>query len=183
MEGARKGRGVAGVWYTAATPMQKPFRNYAFIDAQNLHLGMRRLGWRLHYARFRRYLREKYGVERAYMFLGFVASNQGLYQSLQSAGYQLVFKQVIHRPDGKPKGNVDAELVLQAMIDLHEYERAVIVTSDGDFACLVNYLREQQKLHAVMSPEREKCSALLKKAARQHLVPLSDLRQRLEYKK
>lgn len=47
---------------------------------------------------------------------------------------------------GKPKGNVDAELVLQAMIDYRDYERAVIVTSDGDFACLVRYLYEEGKL-------------------------------------
>lgn len=52
---------------------------------------------------------------------------------------------------GKPKGNVDAELVLQAMIDYRDYERAVIVTSDGDFACLVRYLYEEGKLERVLT--------------------------------
>ena len=117
------------------------------------------------------------------MSFGILPEQQGLYQFLQKAGYVLVFKEVLRRRDGKAKGNVDAELVLQAMIDYDSYEQAVLVTSDGDFACLVNYLRERNKLRAVISPERERCSALLKKAAQQRLVPLSDLRQRLEYKK
>lgn len=75
-------------------------------------------------------------------FLGYLPEHQDLYSTLQTYGYTFVFKPVMYR-GGKPKGNVDAELVLQAMIDYRDYERAVIVTSDGDFACLVRYLYEQ----------------------------------------
>ena len=46
----------------------------------------------------------------------------------------VIFKEVTYDNHGKAKGNVDAELVLQAMIDFPDYEKAVIVTSDGDFA-------------------------------------------------
>ncbi|MBI4611650.1 MAG: hypothetical protein HY726_21895 [Candidatus Rokubacteria bacterium] len=49
--------------------------------------------------------------------------------------YIVIFKPVTYRSDGKPKGNVDAELVLQAMIDFPRYEKAVIVTNDGDSHC------------------------------------------------
>ncbi len=87
-----------------------------------------------------------------------------------------------YRPGGKPKGNVDADLVLQAMIDYRDYERAVIVTSDGDFACLVRYLYEQGKLERALSPNRKGCSALLKRAARQKIDFLEDARRKLEYK-
>lgn len=83
---------------------------------------------------------------------------------------------------GKPKGNVDAELVLQAMIDYRDYERAVIVTSDGDFACLVRYLYEEGKLERVLSPNRKGCSVLLKRAARERVDFLEDARRKLEYK-
>ena len=110
--------------------------NFAFIDGQNLHLGFReRLGWPLDLKAFRVYLKEPYGVPE----------NQPLYTFLQNAGYTLVFKQVRLRRE-KLKGNVDAELVLQAMIDYANYDRAVIVTSDGDFACLVRHLYEKGKL-------------------------------------
>jgi uncharacterized LabA/DUF88 family protein len=95
------------------------------------------------------------------------------------------YKTVTYQGDGKPKGNVDAELVLQAMIDFMEnnYEKAVIVTSDGDFACLVQYLYEKKRLQRVLSPTREKCSALLKRAAREKIGYLEEARRRLEYKK
>ena len=94
----------------------------------------------------------------------------------------MVFKPVTYRGDGKPKGNVDAELVLQAMIEYPRYDRAVIVTSDGDFACLVRYLYERAKLARVISPNRKGCSALLKRAARERLDFLEDAKRKVEYK-
>jgi hypothetical protein len=35
---------------------------YAFIDSQNLNLGIKDLGWNLDFARFRVYLKDKYKV-------------------------------------------------------------------------------------------------------------------------
>ena len=67
------------------------------------------------------------------------------------------------------------------MIDYPRYERAVIVTSDGDFACLVRYLYDQGKLERVLSPNRKGCSVLLKKAAREKIGFLDEARGRLEY--
>lgn len=84
--------------------------------------------------------------------------------------------------DGMPKGNVDAELVLQAMIDFNLYNQAVIITSDGDFHCLVNYLYGKNKLAKVLSPNYKKCSVLLRKAAREKIVFMNNLRNKLEYK-
>ena len=156
--------------------------NFAYIDGNNVHLGIAALGWKLDWRRFRVYLTEHYGVSRAYFFIGYLPEQQGLYNSLQHSGYTLVFKPVMYRPEGKPKGNVDAELVLQAMIDYRDYERAAIVTSDGDFACLVRYLYEQGKLERVLSPNRKGCSALLKRAAREKIDFLEDARRKLEYK-
>lgn len=156
--------------------------NFAFIDGQNLHLGITDLGWKLDWRRFRVYLKEHYGVARAYYFIGYVPDRRALYIRLQDAGYSLVFKAVTYRDDGKVKGNVDAELVLQAMIELPHYDRAVLVTSDGDFACLVRYLYELRKLERVLSPNRRGCSALLKRAAREKLDFLEDARRKIEYK-
>lgn len=52
--------------------------NYAFIDSQNVNLGIRELGWQLDFARFRIYLKEKYGVSRAYIFIGYLPGNEHL---------------------------------------------------------------------------------------------------------
>ena len=162
--------------------MKKDLTNFAFIDSQNIHLGIQELGWKLDYRRFRVYLREKYAVGTAYLFLGYLPEQQTMYSSLQKSGYVLIFKPILMRPGGKPKGNIDAELVLQTMIDYDKYERAVIATSDGDFHCVVKYLRKQRKLEVVLSPGEKTCSALLKKGAGGRLRYLEVLENKLKLK-
>lgn len=157
-------------------------KNYAFIDSQNLNLSIQRLGWRLDFFRFRIYLKEKYNVSVAYLFIGYLPENQDLYNSLQKYGYVLIFKPTLRYKDGRVKGNCDAELVLQAMIDYANYHKAVIVTGDGDFHCLVRYLFSQEKLEQVLIPDRFNYSGLLKKAGANKLAFMNDLRGKLEYK-
>lgn len=164
--------------------MKSPQNNYAFIDSQNLHLSIKSLGWFLDFRRFRVYLREKYGVERAFFFIGFDQTRSSLYTAMQEMGYICVFKPTIRGSDGIVKGNCDAELVLNAMIEYPNYDRAVIVSGDGDFYCLIDYLREQGKLEAVLVPNKGRYSALLKT---QLLYPflrfVSDLEKKMARKK
>jgi len=157
--------------------------NYAFIDSQNLNLAIRELGWKLDFDRFRVYLKEKFGVEKAYIFIGYMPSNQDLYSFLQDSGFHCIFRPTLTYKDGKTKGNCDAELILQAMIDFNEYEKAVIVTGDGDFYCLVNHLIAKQKLEALLIPNRFKYSALLKlKEFRPFTRDMNDLKNKLGYR-
>ncbi len=162
--------------------MDQKWNNYAFIDSQNLNLSIRALGWRMRYSRFRKYLLEKYAVTNAYLFIGYVEGNAELYKSLQEAGFICIFKPTLKYKDGTTKGNVDAELVLHAMIEYQNYDKAVIVTGDGDFHCLVKYLVEQKKLEKLLIPNQHKYSALLKRFPSEYLAFVSDLRSKLEYK-
>lgn len=164
--------------------MRKDKNNYAFIDSQNLNLSIQNLEWKLDFARFRVYLREKYGVTKAFLFIEYVDGNEGLYQSLQEAGYICIFKPTLVYKDGKTKGNCDAELVLHTMIEYKNYHRAIIVTGDGDFHCLIKYLIEKDKLKALIIPNRLKFSALLKfKLFRPYLKFMNNLKNKLVYKK
>ena len=164
--------------------MKKPLVNYAFIDSQNLNLGILDLGWKLDFKRFRIYLKEKYGAKKAFLCIGYVRENRKLYNYLQDCGYELVFKPTIKDHDGKVKGNVDAELVLQVMHEYDNYERAIIVSGDGDFYCLIKYLSEREKLLKVCIPNPTSCSRLIKLAvlSSRYLLLLDQLRKRLEYK-
>ncbi len=159
----------------------KKENNYAFIDSQNLNLGIQKLGWKLDYKKFRVYLKEKYHVEKAYLFIGFVAFNQGLYDRLQESGFILRFKPTIPDESGNIKGNVDADLVLRAALEMHEYDKAVIVSSDGDFYSLVQHLYEAGKLRTVLSPDKKNCSTLLQKTAKEKMQYTNELRHKLEY--
>lgn len=156
---------------------------YAFIDSQNLNLGVRSAGWRIEYKKFRLYLKNKYGVEKAFMFIGLVANNQKLYTQLQAAGFIFIFKPTVrYFENGKEtvKGNVDAELVLHAAaIELPNYDKAIIVTGDGDFACLVEFLDDQAKLLHVFTPNN-KYSKLLRPYSK-YIVELSRLKSSLGY--
>lgn len=162
--------------------MHKEESNFAFIDNTNLHKGIGMLGWKLNLVKFRKLLKERYGVVRAYMFIGYIEGNQDMYRDFQNIGYTLIFKPTLPNQKGEVKGNCDAELVLQAMIDLNEYDKAVIVTGDGDFQCLVKYLRKIGKLGYVISPNRKWCSILLKREARQSHVFVEEMRTKLEFK-
>lgn len=160
----------------------KPNRNnYAFIDSQNLNLSIQQLGWKLDFYRFRRYLAEKYGVTRAFIFVGFVEENQELYDHLVKVGYELVYKPTLAYKDGTTKGNVDAELVLHTMIEWPRYDQAVIVSGDGDFYSLVEHLIEHQKLAKLIIPNKHNYSSLLRRFDSQYLAFVSDLRSRMTY--
>lgn len=155
--------------------------NYAFIDSQNLNLAIKDQGWKLDFRRFRVYLRDKYQVQKAFIFIGYVPTQQSLYTALQEYGFVLIFKPTLVISDGRIKGNVDAELVLHAMIEIAHYDRAVIVTGDGDFHCLVEHLAKLGKLEKLIVPNRHKFSSLLRKFAPM-MAFMNDLRGKLEYR-
>ena len=140
--------------------------NYAYIDGNNLYRGVNNSGWKIDLFRFRKWLTDKYGVNRAYYFIGLIPKEKDLYASLQKAGFTLIFKEVVYDGDGKPKGNCDADLVVQAMKDVYENscEKLVLVTSDGDYSSLVKFLQEKGKIKIILSPGiQERCSILLKR--------------------
>lgn len=138
----------------------------AFIDSNNLYLAIRSQRWELDYARFRKYLNDKYGVTTAYIFIGFVPGNEALYTELQEAGYITIFKPtLVIKKDGieTVKGNADAELVLHCTKAIYTgaCDQAVIVTGDGDFHCLVEDLVNAGKLKRLLIPNQRRYSQLL----------------------
>lgn len=145
---------------------------FAFIDSQNLNISVQKLGWKMDWRKFRVYLTEKYGVTKALMFIGYVPEFEDMYVQLHEAGYAIVLKPTFDmtrprpevsdktdskgRPDKeedkKTKGNIDADLVLWAMKELPHYDKAIIVSGDGDFYSLVEYLEQEGKLLKLLAP-------------------------------
>lgn len=163
--------------------MKKDLKNRAYIDNTNLYKGSESEGFKIDYIKFREYLENKHGVQTAYMFIGFVLGNEEMYKRFQEWGYTLVFKPTIPNGNGI-KGNCDAELVLQATSDFYEnkFEKAILVSSDGDFACLVKFLLKKEKFGVLLSPRgSKKCSSLLRKT-KAKVVFLPQIKKRIEYK-
>jgi uncharacterized LabA/DUF88 family protein len=167
---------------------------YAFIDSQNLNLSVEndiwdnvtgRLiysGWKLDFKRFFVHLKEKHNVDIAFLFIGRVKGMEALYSFLEGIGYLVIYKPTLeYRDNGEihTKGNVDAELVLHAMIEFPNYDKAIIVSGDGDYFCLVEYLEKHNKLSHIIIPNRKKYSALLGRY-RPYLLFVNDLQIKLE---
>ncbi|MFZ2098858.1 MAG: NYN domain-containing protein [Anaerolineales bacterium] len=170
---------------------------YAFIDSQNLNLSIQKdlmndstgtlinKGWRLDFKRFYIYLQDKYKVDKSFLFIGRVAGNETLYRFLENVGYKVIYKPTLDYSVGKEKfikGNVDAELVLHSMIEFPNYSKAIIVSGDGDYYCLIEYLINHNKLSHILIPNKNSYSSLLRKY-RRYFVYVSDLKGKLEYRK
>lgn len=139
----------------------------AFIDGQNLHLGTKNRGWAVDHAKFRIYLTEKYGVKEAYYFLGFVSEEEnGLYERLQKAGFILSFREHSSALKGKKKGNVDCDIVFNVMrklVEGEDFDKIILVSGDGDYKKLVDFLIKRNKFEKILFPNKEFASSLYKK--------------------
>lgn len=179
--------------------------NYAYIDSQNLNLGIQKVGFKLDWTKFYALLTKKYGVKKAYLFIGYVAENEPMYEQLHSIGYSIVLKPTVemlltpeqkvereealakraadeNKEDHKTtmKGNIDAEMVLQAMIDYPDYGGAIIVSGDGDFFCLVEYLEKKGKLAHLMVPNWQR--SMLLKPFEAKTIRLDLMKRQLSYR-
>src|SRR3990167_3666984 len=146
---------------------------FAFIDSQNLNLGTSKdvfnkrgrkiyTGWKLDFKKFRVYLSDKFHVSKAFLFIGYIKENERLYNNLKRYGFELIFKPTTKDNSGKPKGNIDAELVLYSVaIEYKNCDKAVIVSGDGDFLCLHEYLQKKGKLLRIIIPNLKSQSSLL----------------------
>lgn len=154
-------------------PSKKP-RIYAFIDSQNLNVSVQRNGWKMDWKKLRQFLDEQFGVTEAYMFIGYVPEYESLYEQMHNAGYMIVLKPTFDmtrvrpeetknetrnmkngeekEPERHVKGNVDADLVLWAMKEMKNYDKAILVSGDGDFYSLVEFLHQENKLSKILTP-------------------------------
>lgn len=157
-------------------------KNVAFIDGQNLYMGTAKMGsgsWNIDLTRFRTYLLEKYSVDRAYYFLGCVHEvNQDLYEAIQGAGFILMFREHSGAMLGKKKGNVDTDIVFHIMKKMYlkeDFQKIILVSGDGDYKLLVDFLIEEGKLEKVLFPNQRFASSLYKKLGSEYFDNLDKL--------
>lgn len=144
----------------------KQCRNNAYIDGANLHLGVSSANWKLDYKKFRIWLTDKFQINDAFIFLGNISEYSSMYNHFISCGFKIIFKPVVYDRQGKAKGNCDADLVLHAVSDFYEnkYDKMLLVSSDGDYASLVDFANRAGRSLGILSPSNAKrCSFLLKR--------------------
>lgn len=174
--------------------MSQPLRNIAYVDGQNLYMmGTAKVAprWTIDLSRLRVYLDQKYDVERAYYYFGYVqdgANFERLYEAIQRAGFILVFREHNSAMLGTKKGNVDADIIFSIMKRLYlkeGFNKVVLVSGDGDYKMLVDFLVEQDKFEKMLFPNRRYRSSLYKSLRNKHFVYLddADVKRKIELKK
>jgi len=154
--------------------------NIAYIDGQNLHMGTQSADnpWKIDPFRFRVYLREKYQVEKAYYYIGYMLEkNQSLYEKIQKAGFIVVFRKHNVAMEGKKKGNVDSDIIFGIMKKLYKqepFDKIVLVSGDGDFRLLVDFLIEEERFAKILFPNQKRASSLYKHIGNEYFSNLSD---------
>lgn len=162
----------------------------AFIDGQNLYMGTAKREfnpWRINLKRFRVYLEQKYGIAKAYYFLGYVQeAREELYEEIQAAGFVLMFREHNSAMIGKKKGNVDSDIIFQVMRRLYKKEivgKIFLVSGDGDYKMLVDFLVEEKKFGKMLFPNRQFASSLYKKLGSEYFDYLESVRDKIGQKK
>ncbi len=136
-----------------------------YIDGANLKQGILGLGYDISYEKLHTWLVKRYRAEKIIIFLGYIKKNEDFYTSLKLLGYEIIFKETYFE-ENILKANCDAELILNAVIDYYDkkYNKAIIVSGDGDFTCLIKFLLNQGALERVIAPSIKRCSVFLKRS-------------------
>lgn len=140
--------------------------NRAYIDGQNLHIGTTHTkpSWQIDHFRFRRYLRERFNIDEAYYYIGYMQpGNQKLYTNLQRAGFILHFREHNESMTTIKKGNVDTDIVFDIMRDIvkdTDLDKLILISGDGDYKRMVDYLISEDKLDRIIFPNRKFASSL-----------------------
>jgi uncharacterized LabA/DUF88 family protein len=166
----------------------KEIHNQAFIDGQNLEFSTTNAekAWKVDLRKFRVYLERKYSVERAYYFIGFQREeNAKIYQEIQEAGYILIFRKHNEKMSSIKKGNVDTDIVFTVMKKIAEredFDKVILVSGDGDYFKMVDYLIEKDKFSRLLAPNYKRMSSLYKLFDRKYYAALNDdcVRKKIE---
>jgi uncharacterized LabA/DUF88 family protein len=150
----------------------KKLQNFAFIDGQNFYLSTKSAGWNIHYTRFRKFLSDKYHVSKALYFIGEDKNQEIVYDALRKAGFEIVFKKMViykKRVNDKlqtfKKGNIDSDLIMRVVreVEQNNFDSAILISGDGDFLPLLDWLEEKEKLFKIGIPNIKDKSHLLDK--------------------
>jgi len=168
--------------------MKKEENNLAYIDGQNLYMGTmsNKPAWKVDLAKLREYLSKKYNVQKAYYFLGYTdENNQDLYNKIQEDGFILVFKKHNSAMIGKKKGNVDSDIIFNVMKKLYKkepFDKIVLVSGDGDYKMLVDFLIEEGRFKKILFPNKQFASSLYKKITRVYFDYLINVKHKIKLK-
>jgi len=162
--------------------IQKKIISYAFIDANNLILGLKHAEIKLDYKKFFIFLKNKYRVEKAFWVVGYRKEFLHIYSQLKKEGFILIFKKTTQRKNSPVKGNVDILLAVQSFRSIEKFDRFILVSGDGDFSDLLCFFQEKKKKIKIIIPYSKNFPKLFSPFEKDCLY-LDSIKKIIEYKK
>lgn len=158
-------------------------KTYGFIDASNIIYGARTEGWLIDQKKLIGYLKRKFKVSKTFFYFGKDEKNkkqEKFLKKLESFGYTLRVKQV-KRYGKRQKANCDVDLTLDMVLLKDKYDQAIVLTGDGDFLPLFEYLKKEKKEITIIAFPKSTAREL-KKFAGGRFIGLTNERYLLERK-
>lgn len=158
-------------------------KTFAFIDATNIIYGADDHGWRMDYKKLADFLTARFGVEKILYYAGVDDKNLkqlNFYEKLQDFGYSLRLVPVKTFTDGKKKADVDSRMTFEMMLYLQSYDEIIVMTGDGDYYWVLEYLKQtKKKIHLLSFPSHT--ARELKILFAGNFMDLNDVKKNLEF--
>lgn len=146
-------------------------RVYVFIDAANILYSQQTLVWRVDYQKLKEYLERERDLKGLYFYTGKIGKDHRQERFLKKMigyGYQVKSKEVkiikIAPNTYGRKGDLNAELIIDALKNIDNFETCILMSSDSDFAPLVDELKARGKWDIVMSTKHHISRELIERA-------------------
>ncbi|MDO8452858.1 MAG: NYN domain-containing protein [bacterium] len=166
---------------------QKPkiLSTFAFIDASNIIYSAARSGWKVDFKKLGKYLRERFQVQRILYYAGVDTQNLKqlkFYETLQKFGYELRLVPVRTFSDGSKKADVDSRMTFEMMLHFREYKKAIIMTGDGDYYWVLEYLLKQKQGQIILISHSRTTARDLKKLFANKATDIETLKKIISFK-
>lgn len=109
----------------------------------------------------------------AYVIKSPSPDEQPFFDALQKSGFELKMKELQIFSDGSKKGDWDVGIAVDAIAFSEKLDTIVLVTGDGDFVPLINFLRNSKGCRVEVMAFGQSSSQRLKEAA-DEFIDLSD---------
>ena len=158
---------------------------YAFIDASNIIYSAARSGWKVDFEKLAKYLHERFQVQRILYFAGVDTDNLKqlkFYEVLQKFSYELRLIPVKTFSDGSKKADVDSRMTFEMMLHFKKYTKAIIMTGDGDYYWVLEYLLKQKHGQIILISHSKTTARDLKKLFANKATDIETLRKIIAFK-
>ena len=147
-----------------SVPQRKNHRVGVFVDVQNMYHSAKNLyGARVNFKELLRVAVAGRELVRAvaYVVKSDTEEEKAFFDALEKSGFELKSKDLQIFPGGMKKGDWDVGLAIDAISLSKQLDVVVIVSGDGDFEPLVNYLKYSGLIVEVVGFKRSTSSKII----------------------